>query len=112
MSSINTSNNQRLGSVFNYLDPRLSLRLCKKSAGMSDVRPKIHPAIESTLSHTISNQIRIRSAFFLRQMQLVKFALVFCDWLILVAFSQPMGSQKNCDLLAHVFPHLELVTSI
>ena len=38
---------------------------------MPDVRPKIHPSIESRLSHTISTPTRIRSAFFLRRTQLV-----------------------------------------
>ena len=39
---------------------------------MPDERPKIHPSIESTLSHTISNRIRIRGAFFQRRTQLIK----------------------------------------
>ena len=37
---------------------------------MPDVHPKIHPPT-ATLSHTISTQIRIRSAFFLRRTQKV-----------------------------------------
>ena len=37
---------------------------------MPDVRPKIHTPT-ATLSHKISTQIRIRSAFFLRRTQLL-----------------------------------------
>ena len=77
----NTSNNQRLGSVLDDLDPRLSLlcqvgndviRPCKICGlwGMPDVRPKIHSFI-GQLSHTIYTPMIIRSAFFLRQTQLV-----------------------------------------
>ena len=58
---------------------------------MPDVRPKIHPST-AALSHTISAQVRIRSAFFLRRTQLLR---RFSDeakmlsGLILMAFETP-----------------------
>ena len=44
---------------------RCHLPLQKNLRGMPDVRPKIHPSIESRLSLTISTPTRIRSASFL-----------------------------------------------
>ena len=63
-----TSNNQRLGSTFDDLDPRLSL-LCQvgddvicpaKSAGDASYKTQ-DPFIQSVLSHTISTPICILS---------------------------------------------------
>ena len=67
-----TCSNQRLGSAFDDLDPRLSLFVmssapAKKLCGGCQmcIPRSIHP----TLSHKISTQIRIRSAFFQRRTQ-------------------------------------------
>ena len=53
----------------------------KNLRGMPDVRPKIHTPT-ATLSHKISTQIRIRSAFFLRRTQhfllIARFLLFSC----------------------------------
>ena len=55
-------NFERLGSAFNDLDPRLCHPPLQKNIwGMPDVRPKVHPSIQSTLSHTISTPNRISS---------------------------------------------------
>ena len=69
---INTSNNQRLGSAFDDLDPSLFL-LCQvvmmSSAPVKSAADARYASqdlfIQSMLSHTISTPICIRSAFFL-----------------------------------------------
>ena len=57
---------------------------------MPDARPKIHPSIESTLSHTISTQTRIRSAFFLCRTQLG-------SYVIRPHFKMPQTECRGCE---------------
>ena len=74
---VKACHNQRLGSAFDDLDPRLSLLChvggdaihpCKICGGCQIRVPRsIHSYMQSTLSHIISIPICIRSAFFLRR---------------------------------------------
>ena len=63
---------------------------------MPDVRPKIHTPT-ATLSHKISTQIRIRSAFFLRRAQLLDIQIV-CK-----IEKQPKTQQRSVFLFAIEF---------
>ena len=66
----------------------------KNLRDMPDARPKIHPfTVKSMLSHRISTSVHIRSAFFLRQMQLItkgisETIMTVCnDWLLFPALT-------------------------
>ena len=85
-SHSSTTNNQRLGSVVDDLDPRLSplwqvgddvIRPCKICGGYQLCVPRSIHLLIDRLSHTISTPIHISNLFFLRGTQQVNYLSLF-----------------------------------